>query len=94
VKLAFGAYRTLRQSAPERVSAGGFDEDQQFFLAVGQAWCAKARPEFERLMVQVNPHSPPRFRVRGSLLNSPEFATAFSCPAAAPMRAEQICSVW
>jgi putative endopeptidase len=94
VKLAFGAYRALRQSAPERVSAGGFDEDQQFFLAVGQAWCAKARPEFERLMVQVNPHSPPRFRVRGPLSSLPEFAEAFSCPHGAPMRAEQICSVW
>jgi putative endopeptidase len=94
VKLAFGAYRELRQTAPEQVSADGFDEDQQFFLAVGQAWCAKLRPEYERLMVQVNPHSPPRFRVRGPLSSSPEFAAAFSCPAGAPMLAEPACSVW
>jgi putative endopeptidase len=94
VKLAFAAYRTLRQAAPERIIAEGFNEDQQFFLAVGQAWCAKGRPEFERMMVQVNPHSAPRFRVRGALSGLPEFAAAFSCPADAPMLAKNACSVW
>jgi len=94
VKLAFAAYRALRQSATERISAEGFNEDQQFFLAVGQAWCAKGRPEYERMMVQVNPHSVPRFRVRGALSGLPEFATAFACPADAPMLAKNACSVW
>jgi putative endopeptidase len=94
VKLAFAAYRALRASAAERTRADGFDEDQQFFLAFGQAWCGKYRPELERLKVQVDPHSPPRFRVRGPLSNLPEFAAAFSCPADSPMRAKTICSVW
>lgn len=94
VKLAFEAYRELRKDAAQKVSAGGFNEDQQFFIAVGQAWCAKARPEYERLLVQTNPHSPPRFRVRGALANLPEFATAFSCPAGSAMLAKKSCSVW
>jgi len=94
VKLAFAAYRALRAAAPERVVADGFSEDQQFFLAVGQAWCAKGRPEYERMMVQVNPHSVPRFRVRGALSGLPDFASAFSCPASAPMLAQNACSVW
>jgi putative endopeptidase len=94
VKLAFEAYRALRKDAPEKILAGGFTEDQQFFLAVGQAWCAKYRPEYERLMVQVNPHSPPRFRIRGPLSNLPEFAEAFTCPAGSAMQAKNLCSVW
>ena len=52
------------------------------------------RPEYERMMVQVNPHSAPRFRVRGALSGLPEFATAFSCPAGSPMLAKNACSVW
>jgi putative endopeptidase len=94
VKLAFEAYRALRKDAPEKILAGGFTEDQQFFLAVGQAWCAKYRPEYERLMVQVNPHAPPRFRIRGPLSNLPQFAEAFTCSAGSAMQAENICSVW
>jgi putative endopeptidase len=91
IKLAFRAYRALRRDGTERVTAGGYGEDQQFFLALGQAWCAKARPEAERLRVKIDPHSPPRFRVLGPLSNLPEFAEAFSCPSA-PV--EQTCSVW
>jgi hypothetical protein len=41
VKLAFHAYRALRAGAGDPAVADGFSEDQQFFLAVGQAWCAK-----------------------------------------------------
>jgi putative endopeptidase len=90
VKLAFQAYRAMRKGAAP-VTAGGFSEDQQFFLAMGQAWCAKARPEVERLRLKTDPHSPPRFRVVGPLANLPEFADAFSCT---PLAADQSCSVW
>jgi putative endopeptidase len=91
VKLAFQAYRALRGNTTARVSAGGYAEDQQFFLAMGQAWCAKYRPEAEKLLVKTNPHSPPRYRVQGPLSSLPEFAEAFSCT---PPPAEQTCSVW
>jgi putative endopeptidase len=90
IKLAFQAYRALRNDA-ERVTADGFSEDQQFFLAMGQAWCAKARPEVERLRLKTDPHSPPRYRVLGPIANLHEFAEAFSC---APPSPEQSCSVW
>jgi putative endopeptidase len=90
IKLAFQAYRAIRKDA-EPVTAGGFSEDQQFFLAMGQAWCAKSRPEVERLRLKTDPHSPPRFRVMGPIANLPEFAEAFSCTPPAP---EKSCSVW
>jgi len=90
IKTAFRAYRAIRKDA-ERVTAGGFSEDQQFFLAMGQAWCAKTRPEAERMRLKTDPHSPPRFRVQGPLANLPEFAEAFSC---SPPEPEKACSVW
>jgi predicted metalloendopeptidase len=94
VKLAFQAYRAMRKDAPEVVKASGFTEDQQFFLSVGQVWCAKQSDEVARLRAQTDTHSAPRFRVNGSLSNSPEFAAAFSCGEGTPMRRANACSVW
>jgi predicted metalloendopeptidase len=94
VKLAFHAYRAMRKDAAEVVKAGGFNEDQQFFLGVGQAWCMKQSDELARLRAQTDPHSASHFRVNGPLSNLPEFAAAFSCNAGAPMRRANACSVW
>lgn len=94
VKLAFYAYRAMRKDAAEVIKAGGFNEDQQFFLGVGQAWCFKQSEEMARMRVQVDPHSPSRFRVNGPLSNLPEFAEAFSCKAGTEMRRANACGVW
>jgi predicted metalloendopeptidase len=94
VKLALYAYRAMRKGVEEVVKAGGFSEDQQFFLGVGQAWCFKQSDELARLRAQVDPHSPAKFRVNGPLSNLPEFAEAFSCKEGAPMRRANACSVW
>ena len=94
VKMAFKAYRSLRKGADKQFVADGFTEDQQFFLAVGQAWCSKDRDAEIQRRLTVDPHSPPKFRVFGALRNLPEFATAFSCPAGTPMHPAKACSVW
>jgi putative endopeptidase len=94
IKYAFRAYRALRKDAPRALSAGGYSEDQLFFLALGQAWCEKQSEEYLRFMVASDPHSPPRFRVNGALGHVPEFAAAFQCKPGQPMRPETICEVW
>ncbi|HEU4538442.1 MAG TPA: M13 family metallopeptidase, partial [Polyangiaceae bacterium] len=94
LKLAFRAYRTLRQGAPERLVAEGFSEDQQLYLAFGQAWCSKDREELARMLVQVDPHSPPRYRVNGSVANSPDFARAFACAEGKALSPKKRCDVW
>jgi putative endopeptidase len=94
VKMAFRAYRALRKDAPKTYVADGFNEDQQFFIAVGQAWCSKDRAEEIQRRLTVDPHAPPKFRVYGALRNLPEFAEAFSCAAGTPMKPASTCSVW
>ena len=94
VKMAFKAYRSLRKDAERMQLADGFTEDQQFFLAVGQAWCSKDRPQEIQRRLTVDPHAPPKFRVYGALRNLPEFSQAFSCAAGTPMQPAQTCSVW
>jgi predicted metalloendopeptidase len=94
VKLAFAAYKALRASAPETIVADGFTEDQQFFLSTGQAWCAKSRPEFEKMLASVDPHSPPKWRIDGTLSDSADFAKAFRCKLGSKMRPQKACVVW
>ncbi|MCA9618764.1 MAG: M13 family metallopeptidase [Myxococcales bacterium] len=94
VKLAFRAYRALRGDVPARPIAEGLNEDQQFFVSLGQVWCAKYREAFARASAKTDPHSTPRFRVNGSLMNTPEFAEAFACPAGSPMVPKNACTVW
>ena len=91
------AYMALMESLKDKPVApkDGFTPEQRFFLGWGQVWCASARSEAERLQVQTNPHSLPRYRVNGTVSNMPEFARAFSCPATAPMvRGDKACRAW
>ncbi|HJR16963.1 MAG TPA: M13 family metallopeptidase [Gemmatimonadales bacterium] len=82
--IAHGAYRrSLRGKTPEPID--GLTGDQRFFLAWAQIWRAKARPEFERLMVNTDPHAPPKLRTNGPLSNIPAFAQAFGCKEGDPM---------
>ena len=97
VKLAYCALsrRYLATSQPA-ASSSEFTPAQQFFLGYAQAWCTNSRPEFLRLRLATNPHSPPRYRVIGPLSNMPEFAAAFQCkPGNAMVRAPaDRCEIW
>lgn len=96
VKLAYQAYqawKVAQQPAPQ-ASVGGFTDDQLYFLAYGQSWCEKVTPEALETMAHSNPHSPPRWRVNGVIVNQPGFASAFRCRAGAPMNPGAPCSVW
>jgi putative endopeptidase len=94
VKLAFMAYHEMLSSAATQLVADGYNQDQQFFLAVGQAWCSKARDEITRSLAVTDPHSPARYRVIGSVSNSPEFAQAWGCEKGSAMAPVSSCTVW
>src|SRR5262249_60931983 len=93
VKLALSALHKLR-GGEKPIRAEGFSEDQLFFLGFGQAWCSKNREENTRMRLAIDPHSPARVRVNGTLRQTPAFGAAFQCKAAAQMRAEPLCKVW
>jgi putative endopeptidase len=72
----------------------GYTPQQRFFLGFGRAWCEKRRPEYSRMLVSVDPHSPGKYRVDGVVRNMPEFQKAFNCKAGQPMVPENACRVW
>jgi len=94
LKLAYAAYRGTRGSAISTAQTGAFTAEQQFFISFAQSWCTKRRPDLERLLANIDPHSPPRDRVNGAVANLEAFALAFSCPAGSPMAPPTRCAVW
>ncbi len=72
----------------------GYTPEQRFFLGFGRVWCEKRRPEYARMQVTTNPHSPGKYRVNGVVQNMPEFQKAWGCMAGQPMVAENSCHVW
>ena len=93
LRLAFMALMESLKGTPQP-KIDGFTAEQRFFLGFGQIWCQNVRPEMSRMLAQVDPHSPGRYRVNGVLQNMPEFQQAFACKVGQPMVREPACRVW
>jgi putative endopeptidase len=93
LKMAHAAFQATHPGRAD-AKAGAFSDEQLFFLGYAQSWCAKRRPENEKMRVTTDPHSPPRFRVVGPLSNLPEFGSAFQCKPGDKMVRPQQCVVW
>ena len=76
--------------------ADGLTPAQRFFVGFAQWDCANDRPENLRVNAVVNPHSPPRPRINGVVVNMPEFAEAFQCREGQALvkKPEDVCRVW
>jgi len=105
VKSAFQAFqqykrtRRLAQASIDHPASLKFlSEDQLFFVSFGQVWCQHSREQYSAMLAKTDPHSPPEYRVLGSLANVPEFAQAFHCNANTTdvfvRKPEDRCQVW
>ncbi len=72
----------------------GYTAAQRYFIGYGQVWCQNVRPEYARMAVKVDPHSPGRFRVNGVVQNMQQFRKAFGCKEGQPMVRQNACRVW
>ena len=83
---------TLSGKQPEPVD--GLTANQRFFLGWANVWCQNRTSALDRMLTNVDPHSPGQWRVNGSVSNMPEFKEAFHCKADAPMVRQNACRVW
>ncbi|MEP6707670.1 MAG: M13 family metallopeptidase [Pyrinomonadaceae bacterium] len=93
--IAYAAFQKAMEGKP-RVDIDGFTPEQRFFLGYARGWATSTRPELARMLVTVDPHPLPKFRVNGPLSNMPQFAAAFQCKASdAMVRPEkERCVIW
>ena len=93
--VAYAAMEKALGNGP-RTKIDGFTPEQRFFIAWAQNWAANMRPEFARLLLNIDPHPLPRFRAIGPPSNMPAFAKAFACqPGDAMVRPPHLrCRIW
>jgi len=78
----------------EAAPIDGLTANQRFFLGWANVWCQNRTDAVSRMLANVDPHSPPKWRVNGTVSNMPEFREAYHCNADAPMVRENACHVW
>jgi putative endopeptidase len=93
LRIAHMALLDVLTTTPEKPT-DGYTPDQRFFVGWAQVWCESDRPEFARMLAQVNEHSPGKYRVNGVVGNMPEFQKAYSCKPDAPMVRKPMCKTW
>ncbi|HUX34813.1 MAG TPA: M13 family metallopeptidase [Gemmatimonadaceae bacterium] len=76
--VAYAAMEKALGNGP-RTKIDGFTPEQRFFLAWAQVWRELDREQYSRMLVNVDPHSPGKWRVNGPLSNMPEFKEAWGC---------------
>ncbi|XP_076197608.1 neprilysin [Aptenodytes patagonicus] len=96
VRQAYKAYENfVKKHGKEKLLPGlQMNHKQLFFLNFAQVWCGTYRPEYAVNSIKTDVHSPGKFRVIGSLQNSPEFSEAFSCTKTNYMDPAKKCRVW
>ncbi|NXT75702.1 NEP protein, partial [Zapornia atra] len=96
VRQAYKAYKNfVKKHGKEKLLPGlDMNHNQLFFLNFAQVWCGTYRPEYAVNSIKTDVHSPGKFRVIGSLQNSPEFSEAFSCSKSNYMDPAKKCRVW
>ncbi|XP_015727680.1 neprilysin [Coturnix japonica] len=96
VRQAYKAYQNfVKKNGKEKLLPGlDMNHQQLFFLNFAQVWCGTYRPEYAVNSIKTDVHSPGKFRVIGSLQNSPEFSEAFSCTTKSYMDPAKKCRVW
>ncbi len=92
--IAYKAFGKSLAGKPRPPEIDGFTPEQRLFLNWARVWAINARPEFERLQTNTNPHPLGRFRAIGAPSNLPEFAAAFGCKAGDPMVRSERCLIW
>ena len=75
--LAWRAYQKSLAGKQPPSPIDGLTAEQRFFVSFAQIWRSKEREDFLRQQIKTDPHSPPRYRLVGTLPNFEPFLLAF-----------------
>ncbi|MGI8952849.1 MAG: M13 family metallopeptidase [Chitinophagaceae bacterium] len=77
INIAYDAFKMTKEGK-DTSKINGFTPDQRFFLSFAQIWRSKEKDEIVRTYINLDPHSPPMYRVNGPLMNFAPFYAAFN----------------
>ena len=84
--------KAQKKSIDEKID--GYTLEQRYFIGFAQVWCQNQTEQTSRQLALVDPHSPGRWRVNGSVQNFDQFGKAFGCAKGQPMIPAKSCRVW
>jgi putative endopeptidase len=95
LNMAYEAYH-MSLKGKEAPVIQGLTGDQRFFLSFAQIWRAKYRDGALRELVMSDPHSPPYFRLNGTVRNMDAWYTAFDVKPGSKLylKPEERVSIW
>ncbi|MGZ3835960.1 MAG: M13 family metallopeptidase, partial [Mucilaginibacter sp.] len=76
IAIAYQAFKNTPQGKGN-AKIDGYTPDQRFFLSFAQVWRLKNSDETMRMRINLDPHSPEKYRTNGPLSNMPAFYKAF-----------------
>ncbi len=75
------SYYAFKKAAPaselDTMVINGLTPEQRFFVSFAKVWAGSFRPDEQKRRLVMDPHSPGKYRVIGTLSNMPEFYEAF-----------------
>lgn len=74
--IAYQAFKNTPEGK-SNTKIDGLTPDQRFFLSCAQVWRAKRSDQLTRRLINIDPHSPPMYRVNGPVSNMQQFYDAF-----------------
>jgi putative endopeptidase len=77
LNIAFDAFKLTKEGQSNQ-KIDGFTPDQRFFFGFAQIWRQISRPEMEKTALNVDPHSPAKYRINGPLQSFEPFYTTFN----------------
>lgn len=91
---AFQRDEKKNKEEPEVRMVFNMTGEQLFFVSFAQVWCEKTSPIYAQMAAATDPHSPGKFRVLGTLSDSPQFRKTFKCKSNDKYFAEPMCLLW
>jgi endothelin-converting enzyme/putative endopeptidase len=90
------AYMALQDSLGGKDPApiDGLAAQQRLFLGFANVWCQNRTDQISRYLANIDPHSPGKWRVNGTVSNMPEFREAYHCKPDAAIVRQNACRVW
>jgi putative endopeptidase len=80
------AYNALQEALHDGAApVDGMTPDERFFASYASIWRTNYTEAYLRMMANVDPHSPGRYRANIPLANFPPFAATFGVPEGSPM---------
>ncbi|XP_023235356.1 neprilysin-3-like [Centruroides sculpturatus] len=71
-----------------------YTPDQMFFISYATMWCDSETSDELKYYMNLEEHSPQKFRIIGTVSNMKEFSEAFKCGNDKPMNPVDKCILW